>query len=63
LKKLEIEKKTKEIEAFKKKLADKESKKAQDIKDKLAKIKDQGGLIMASGNETKESMIEKAVRL
>ena len=63
MKKLEIEKKTKEIEAFKKKLADKESKKAQDIKDKLAKIKDQGGLIMASGNETKESMIEKAVRL
>jgi Skp family chaperone for outer membrane proteins len=61
LKKLEVDKKPKELEALKKKLSEIEAKKQQEMQEKLLKIKeieDPVGGSMAK----KESLIEKVVR-
>ena len=58
IKKFEVEKKPKELEAFKKKLAEVEAKKQVDMQEKLTKLKAEGLI----GSTKKESIIQKAVR-
>ena len=58
LKKLEIDKKVKELEAFKAKVAEQEEKTAKDIQEKIQKLKDQG---FSMGAEI-DSLVDKVVR-
>ena len=55
---MEVDKKFKDLEAYKKKLAEIDAKKAKDIEEKLAKLKEQGIV----GNQNKgllEVVVEK----
>ena len=57
-KKLEVDKKPKELEAFRRKLAELETKRAKEVKDKVETLKAQGVDVGGSG----ESVFDKALR-